>query len=59
VPLPGREAPYALAYVDLDHGPRVLGHVAGPGEPNRLKAGTPVTLALPTTDGDLVFTAVD
>jgi uncharacterized OB-fold protein len=57
VALPGRDAPYALVYVDLDQGPRVLGHVAGPGEPHRLKAGAAVTLALPTAEGDLVFTA--
>jgi uncharacterized OB-fold protein len=26
VPVPGRTPPYALAYVDLDDGPRVLAH---------------------------------
>jgi uncharacterized OB-fold protein len=57
VPLPGREPPYALAYVDLDAGPRVLGHLAGSGEPHRLKAGTTVALAAPSPEGDLVFTA--
>jgi len=29
VSLPGRKAPYALAYVDLDAGPRVLAQPAG------------------------------
>jgi uncharacterized OB-fold protein len=56
VPLPGREPPYALAYVDLDHGPRVLGHLAGK-EPRRLSAGTTVSLAPPSPEGDLVFTS--
>jgi len=28
VPVPGRTPPYALAYVDLDDGPRVLAHTA-------------------------------
>lgn len=27
VPVPGRTPPYALAYVDLDDGPRILAHV--------------------------------
>lgn len=27
--VPGRESPYALAYVDLDRGPRVLAHTPG------------------------------
>jgi uncharacterized OB-fold protein len=27
VPVPGRTPPYALAYVDLDAGPRILAHV--------------------------------
>lgn len=29
VPVPGRTPPYALAYVDLDDGPRILAHVEG------------------------------
>ena len=28
IPVPGRQPPYAVAYVDLDGGPRVLAHVA-------------------------------
>ena len=44
---PGGEAPYALAYVDLDGGPRVLLHLdtggarAGIGDRVRLSAPTP------------------
>jgi uncharacterized OB-fold protein len=53
VELPGRTPPYALTYVDLEHGPRVLGHVAG--EARRVRAGTPVRLVGLSTDGDLVF----
>lgn len=29
IPVPGREPPYALAYLDLDDGPRVLAHLPG------------------------------
>lgn len=29
VPTPTRTPPYALAYVDLDDGPRILAHLAG------------------------------
>lgn len=54
VPLPGREPPIALAYVDLDDGPRVLGHISTDGE-ERLTAGTRVTGAGVSPDGDLSF----
>ena len=37
----GRTAPYTLAYVDLDDGPRVLAHVAG----GRVAVGARVRLA--------------
>jgi uncharacterized OB-fold protein len=53
VPLPGRIPPYALAYVDLDDGPRVLAHLDG--EPRRLPAGARVGLSGLSVDGDLVF----
>lgn len=33
-----REPGYALAYVDLDDGPRVLAHVSGPAMPARVEA---------------------
>jgi len=39
---PGREPPYALAYVDLDDGPRVLAHLSGDHAPD---VGTRVRLA--------------
>jgi uncharacterized OB-fold protein len=32
VPVPGRNPPYGLAYVDLDDGPRILAHVRGHDE---------------------------
>jgi uncharacterized OB-fold protein len=32
IPVPGRTPPYALAYVDLDEGPRVLAHADDPVE---------------------------
>jgi uncharacterized OB-fold protein len=43
----GRAAPYTLAYVDLDDGPRVLAHVGGPVE-----VGARVVLAGRTAHGD-------
>jgi uncharacterized protein len=49
IPLPGREPPYALAYVDLDDGPRLLAHVMGSAAP---RAGTRVRLAGPSAAGD-------
>jgi uncharacterized OB-fold protein len=58
VPLPGRPPPSALAYVDLDDGPRMLGHVTGAvGE--RLHAGARVELAGVGEAGDLLFEEVD
>jgi uncharacterized OB-fold protein len=52
VPLPGRTPPYGLAYVDLDDGPRVLGHyTADPMA--RLPVGTVVELTTPTELGDI------
>lgn len=32
IPVPGRVAPFVLAYVDVDDGPRILAHVDGPDE---------------------------
>ena len=43
----GRSAPYTLAYVDLDGGPRVLGHVDAPVE-----VGARVKLAGTSAQGD-------
>lgn len=51
IPLPNREPPYALAYVDLKDGPRVLAHIPEPVE--RLAIGQTVHLTEPTADGDL------
>lgn len=32
IPVPGRNPPFTLAYVDVDDGPRILVHVDGPDE---------------------------
>lgn len=45
---PGDEVPYALAYVDLDDGPRLLTRLCGPGA----RVGDRVALLAATTDGD-------
>jgi uncharacterized protein len=52
VPIPGRTPPYAMAYIDLMDGPRVLAHVDGPAE--RLPVGSRVTLVEHSADGDIV-----
>ena len=44
----GREAPYTLAYVDLDDGPRLLAHVGG----GPISVGARVALAGRTAFGD-------
>lgn len=50
IPVPGREPPYALAYVDLDDGPRVLAHL--PGD-RAADVGSRVRLSPPSPDPDL------
>ncbi len=50
IPVPGREPPYALAYLDLDDGPRVLAHL--PGE-HAVPVGTRLRLTAPDEAGDL------
>jgi hypothetical protein len=52
IPVPGRTPPYALAYVDLDEGPRVLAHVDG-GTESPVPVGSRVELIAPSADGDL------
>jgi uncharacterized OB-fold protein len=54
IPLPGRQPPLALAYVDLDNGPRVLGHLAESAQ-RRLHAGHRVRVAGTTHEGDPLF----
>lgn len=49
IPVPGREPPYALAYVDLDDGPRVLTHLDGTAAPD---VGTRVRLTASAPDPD-------
>jgi uncharacterized OB-fold protein len=47
VPAGDRDAPYTLAYVDLDDGPRLLVHLT-----ERAEIGARVRLAEPTPAGD-------
>jgi uncharacterized OB-fold protein len=50
VSVQGRDTPYALAYVDLDDGPRVLAH----SQDALLTVGARVTIAGTTARGDLL-----
>jgi uncharacterized OB-fold protein len=50
IPVPGREPPYGLAYVDLEDGPRILAHT--PGE-EALAVGSAVELGPLGEHGDL------
>jgi uncharacterized OB-fold protein len=50
IPVPGRAPPYALAYVDVDDGPRILAHVDRTDA--ALTPGTRVALRGRTVDGD-------
>lgn len=53
VPVPGRTPPYALAYVDLDHGPRLLVHVRQDADDiGRVAPGTPVEIVGTSDTGD-------
>lgn len=51
VGVPGRTPPYALAYVDLDDGPRVLAHVRDATE--RRPVGSAVRVVGHNDEGDL------
>jgi uncharacterized protein len=53
VPADGRDVPDALAYVDLDDGPRLLVHL-----PDRVPIGARVRLTAPTAAGDPAAEAV-
>lgn len=50
IPVPGREPPYALAYLDLDDGPRVLAHLPGAAA---VPVGTRLRLIPSDERGDL------
>ena len=54
VALPGRTPPYGLVYVDLDGGPRVLGHLRT-DPPARVRVGRRVALVGRSPEGDLEF----
>lgn len=49
IPVPGRPPPYAVAYVDLDDGPRILAHTPGA---HALAIGSHVRLAESSPAGD-------
>lgn len=51
IPVGERTPPYALAYVDLDGGPRILAHVAGESS-DPVRIGTRVTVCGITACGD-------
>lgn len=55
IPVPGRTPPYALAYVDLDDGPRVLAHVvhARGRHDTPVPIGSRVRLLVSTEDDDV------
>jgi uncharacterized OB-fold protein len=52
VPLPGRQPPWGMVYVDLADGPRVLGHLESP---RPVPVGTTMELAGLSASGDLIF----
>lgn len=56
IPVGGHEPPTALVYVDLDDGPRVLGHA--PGD-RVVPPGTRVRLTGVTAQGDPLFGSPD
>ena len=51
IPVGRWKPPYAVAYVDLDEGPRVLAHLASP---MMVKAGTRVRITHGDEGGDLI-----
>jgi uncharacterized OB-fold protein len=50
IPVPGREPPYGLAYVDIEDGPRILAHTPGDAA---LPVGSSVELGPLSEAGDL------
>lgn len=52
VPLGERRPPWALAYVDLDDGPRVLVHLADAEQ--RLRVGSRIDIIGETPEGDIL-----
>ena len=56
VPVPGRTPPYAVGYVDIDDGPRVLCHLGATDE--RPPVGARVAISGSTADGDVLVEVV-
>ncbi len=54
IPVGRWKPPYALAYVDLDEGPRVMAHLQ---EPVKLRVGTRVRIVGGDEGGDLIMAA--
>ena len=53
IPIPEREPPFALVYVDLDDGPRLLAHVQRDGEAIAPPIGSRVRVVGMTNTGDI------
>ena len=53
-PVPGREAPFVVAVVDLPEGVRVTGNVLGV-PPDQVRVGMPVEVVFERVDDDLVL----
>lgn len=53
IPVSDRNPPYALAYVDLAEGPRVLAHVTGEPTDTPVAVGSTARVIAPSADGDL------
>ncbi len=58
VPIPGRTPPYGVAYLDLDSGPRIVAHVAGPLF-HAIAVGSRARIIGTNSDGDVLIEAVD
>lgn len=53
IPVSDRTPPYALAYVDLADGPRVLAHVTGDLSDTPVAVGSTAHIVAPSDEGDL------
>ena len=57
IPIPGREPPFGLAYVDIDDGPRILAHVRSDSV-SAIPVGSRVRITANSRDGDLEVSTV-